>query len=511
MVGEVMFDPFYNAAGMPLLSLLMIIPAAGALLLLLPMSARAARVMALGTTLLTALFSVPLWHLFNKAASQMQFVERVPWVAAWNLEYSVGIDGISLPLVLLTVLICPVCVLASWGSITSRVRGYYACLLLMESIMLGIFVSLNLILFFFFWEAMLIPMYLLIGMWGSERGRAAAMKFLLFTLGGSIFMLVGIIALYLLGGRTFDIVALSNAGLPHAAQLWLFSAFFLGFAVKVPVVPFHGWQPDAYAEAPTAATIIMAAVLAKMGAYGFIRILFPFFPNAAWTFLEPMLILSVATVLYGAYCALAQQDLKRLIAYSSLSHMGFILLGMATLTKAGIDGSIIQMVSHGVITGGLFLWIAAMEERLKTRMLADFGGLSTAAPFSAVVFTILALAATGFPGLSAFIGEFLILSGVFQGHYVIGAFAIFGVVLGVVYLSWACYRLILFKPATPYPPSFSDLTLREVVCLAPLLIVIVVVGVQPGILLDFMRSSVDQLVNMMQTADAVISASGVAR
>ncbi|NLI28691.1 MAG: NADH-quinone oxidoreductase subunit M, partial [Nitrospiraceae bacterium] len=321
------FDPFYNAAGMPLLSILMLIPAAGALALLIPMSTASARVLAFAATVVTALFSLPLPALFNKAGSQMQFVERIPWVAAWNLEYSVGIDGISLPLVLLTVLISPVCVLASWQSIKTGVRGYLACLLLMESIMIGIFVSLNLILFFFFWEAMLIPMYLLIGMWGTERGRAAAMKFLLFTLGGSIFMLVGIIALYLLGGRTFDILALSKAGLPNGVQVWLFMAFFLGFAVKVPVVPFHGWQPDAYAEAPTAATIIMAAVLAKMGTYGFIRILFPLFPHAAWTLLEPMLALSVITVLYGAYCALAQQDLKRLVAYSSLSHMGFILLG----------------------------------------------------------------------------------------------------------------------------------------------------------------------------------------
>jgi NADH-quinone oxidoreductase subunit M len=489
----------------------MLIPAVGALLLLMPMGSRAVRVLAFGTTLLTALFSIPLFAAFNKAASQMQFVERVPWVAAWNLEYSVGIDGISLPLVLLTVLISPVCVLASWESIATRVRGYYACLLLMESIMIGIFVSLNLVLFFFFWEAMLIPMYLLIGMWGSERGRAAAMKFLLFTLGGSIFMLVGIVAIYLLGGRTFDMLALSKAGLSHGAQFWLFIAFFLGFAVKVPVVPFHGWQPDAYAEAPAAATIIMAAVLAKMGTYGFIRILFPFFPHAAWTLLEPMLILSLITVLYGAYCALAQQDFKRLIAYSSLSHMGFILLGIVTLTRAGIDGSIIQMVSHGVITGGLFLWIAATEERLKTRMLSDFGGLSTAAPVSATILTILGLAATGFPGMSAFVGEFLILRGVFQGHFIIGGFAVFGVVLGVSYMCWAYYRMVLFKPASPYPQGFSDLGLREVFCFLPLISVVFVIGVQPGLLLEFMRASVDQLVAVLQAANAVAAASGGVR
>ncbi|HMK44161.1 MAG TPA: NADH-quinone oxidoreductase subunit M [Dissulfurispiraceae bacterium] len=505
------FDPFYNAAGVPLLSLLMLIPALGAALLGFRMSARAAQLLAFGATLLTALLSMPLYLLFNKAGSQMQFVERISWVAAWNLEYSVGIDGISLPLVFLTVLISPICVLASWQGITTRIRGYYACLLLMESIMLGIFVSLNLILLFFFWEAMLVPMYLLIGMWGSERGRAAAMKFLLFTLGGSIFMLVGIVAIYLLGGRTFDIGALSNAGLSHGAQLWLFIAFFLGFAVKVPVVPFHGWQPDAYAEAPTAATIIMAAVLAKMGTYGFIRILFPFFPHAAWTLLEPMMVLAVATVVYGAYCALAQRDLKRLIAYSSLSHMGFILLGIATLTKAGIDGSIIQMVSHGVITGGLFLWIASLEGRLKTRMVGDFGGLSRAVPVSATIFTLLGLAATGFPGLSAFVGEFLILSGVFQGHYIIGGVAVFGVVLGVAYMCWAYYRLILFRPAVPYPNGFGDLGLREAICFVPLLIVIVVVGVQPGILLEFMRTSVDHLIGVIQASAMASISAGVIR
>lgn len=505
------FDPFYNAAGMPLLSILMLIPAAGALALLIPMSTASARVLAFAATVVTALFSLPLPALFNKAGSQMQFVERIPWVAAWNLEYSVGIDGISLPLVLLTVLISPVCVLASWQSIKTGVRGYLACLLLMESIMIGIFVSLNLILFFFFWEAMLIPMYLLIGMWGTERGRAAAMKFLLFTLGGSIFMLVGIIALYLLGGRTFDILALSKAGLPNGVQVWLFMAFFLGFAVKVPVVPFHGWQPDAYAEAPTAATIIMAAVLAKMGTYGFIRILFPLFPHAAWTLLEPMLALSVITVLYGAYCALAQQDLKRLVAYSSLSHMGFILLGIATMSRAGIDGSIIQMISHGVITGGLFLWIASIEERFRTRMVSGFGGLSTAVPVFATVFTILGLAATGFPGMSAFVGEFLILSGVFQGHYVIGGLAVLGVVLGVVYMCWVYYRLILFKPAEPYAGGIGDIGFRETLCFLPLIVVILVVGVQPGILLEFMRASVDQFVNGLQSAKAVMAAVGGAR
>lgn len=506
-----MADIFYNAAGMPLLSLLLLIPAAGALLMLIPMSGGSARALALITTFLTLSLTLPVLFLFDKTVSQMQFVERIPWVNAWYLEYSVGIDGISLPLVLLTVMISPVCVLASTQSITSHLRSYYACLLLMESIMLGVFVSLNLVLFFFFWEAMLIPMYLLIGMWGSVRGRAAAMKFLLFTLGGSIFMLVGIIALYLFGGKTFDIIALSKVELPYTLQLWLFGAFFLGFAVKVPIVPFHSWQPDAYSEAPTPATIIMAAVLAKMGAYGFIRILFPLFPNAAWTFLEPMLVLSLATVFYGAYCALAQQDIKRLIAYSSLSHMGFILLGIATLNRAGIDGSIIQMVSHGVITGALFLWIGIIAGRLKTQMLSELGGLSRAVPVSAIVFTILALAAIGFPGMSAFIGEFLILSGVLQGRYVIGALAIFGVVLGVAYMSWAYYRLILFKPVSAYPQEFCDLNIRELVCFAPLIMVIFLLGVQPGILLDYIRVSVDQFISIMQAADTIKGVAGVAR
>jgi len=503
-----MINLFSDLHAAPMISIMMLVPAIAALFLLLPMSSRAVRVLSLCATLITALFSLPLWELFDKSTAQMQFVERIPWVDLWNLEYSVGIDGISLPLVLLTLLISPVCVLASWQGITTRLRGYYACLLLMESIMLGIFVSLNLVLFFFFWEAMLVPMYLLIGMWGSERGRVAAMKFLLFTLAGSIFMLVGIVAIFLLGGRTFDIAALSRSGLAQSAQIWLFIAFFIGFAVKVPVVPFHGWQPDAYAEAPTAATVIMAAVLAKMGTYGFLRVLFPFFPYAAQTFLEPLLVISLITILYGAYCALAQQDLKRLIAYSSLSHMGFILLGIATLSSIGIQGSIIQMISHGVITGALFLWIGTAEERFKTRMLRDFGGLSRVVPVSATVFTVLGLAATGFPGMSAFVGEFLILSSVFQGHLIIGATAIFGVVLGVVYMCWAYYRMVLFNPSSLYPQGVGDLRLREMMFFTPLVAVVLIVGVQPGILLELMRFSTDHLVMALHSVNAVTHVAG---
>jgi NADH-quinone oxidoreductase subunit M len=503
------FDPFYNAAGIPLLSCLMCIPAFGAALLLIVKNKQMVRGLVLVTTLAEIIFALPLFVLFNKAASQMQFVEQVPWVAAWNLNYSVGIDGMSLPLVLLTILLSPLCVLYSWNAISTRVRGYYACLLIMESIMIGIFVSLNLVLFFFFWEAMLIPMFLLIGMWGGSRGYAAAMKFLLFTLGGSIFMLVGIVALYLYGGQTFDFAALSKAVLTDNVQFWLFIAFFLGFAVKIPIVPFHGWQPDAYAEAPTAVTVIMAAVLAKMGTYGFIRILLPLFPHAAMSLTQPMMVLSVITILYGAYCAIAQRELKRLIAYSSMSHMGFILLGITTMTSSGIDGSIIQMVSHGVITAGLFFWIGALEMRAGSTMIGDFGGLSTKAPIAATVFTILGLAATGFPGMSAFIGEFFILSGVFQGHFVIGGCAVLGIVLGVVYMCWIFYRLVLVKPPLPDNQKIIDFQWREIVCFVPLVIVIILVGVQPAVLLDFMRVSVEHLVNAIQAVQPVAAASGV--
>jgi len=396
----------------PWLSLLLVLPLAGAVAICF-VTDSAARWIALAATLADLFIAFPLWWLFDPQATQMQFTEHVAWIATPPIYYSLGLDGISLPLVLMTAGILPLCVLASWNSITIGVRGFMAMLLVMETAMVGVFVALDFVLFYVFWEAMLIPMYLLIGVWGGSNRLYAAIKFFLYTLAGSLLLLVTILVLYFYGGHTFDILALSQGTYPASLQMWLFLAFFAAFAVKVPMFPFHTWLPDAHVEAPTAGSVILASILLKMGTYGFLRFSLPMLPDASRAFTPMMVALSIIAIIYGAYMALAQVDLKKLIAYSSVSHMGFVTLGLFVLNQQGIEGAVLQMVNHGITTGGLFLCVGIIYERTHSRLIADNVGLAAPMPQYATLLVIFALSSLGLPGTNSFVGEFLVLVGTF--------------------------------------------------------------------------------------------------
>ena len=482
-----------NSLDFPVLTVITFLPLAGALLILLMRNNVLIKWIALLTTVATFIVSLPIYTQFDKTTYKMQFVEVHPWIPAWNLNYTVGVDGISVLLLILVTILSTLCVSASWKAIQEKTKEFFISLLIMETAMIGVFVSLNIFLFYLFWELTLIPMFLLIGVWGGSNRIYATIKFVLFTLAGSVLMLVGIIVLYYAGGKTFDILTLSNAIYPHHLQLWLFFAFFSAFAVKMPMFPIHTWLPDAHTEAPTAGSVILAGVLLKMGAYGFLRFSLPMFPYAVKLLFLPLLVLSVTAIIYGAYVTLMQNDMKRLIAYSSVSHMGFVTLGIFTLNQNGIEGGMLQMINHGVITGALFLCVGMIYERTHTRMIDDYGGLSKTVPIYVVFFTIFTLAAIGFPGMNAFIGEFLIISGAFKANMVIAAFSILGVVLGVTYMVWLYYRIVLNEINPTTKSQLSDLDFREITTLIPLVILVFFIGLQPGVLLSYMHVSVDHL------------------
>ena len=482
-----------NSLDFPVLTVITFLPLAGALLILLMRNNVLIKWIALLTTVATFIVSLPIYTQFDKTTYKMQFVEVHPWIPAWNLNYTVGVDGISVLFIILVTILSTLCVSASWKAIQEKTKEFFISLLIMETAMIGVFVSLNIFLFYLFWELTLIPMFLLIGIWGGSNRIYATIKFVLFTLAGSVLMLVGIIVLYYAGGKTFDILTLSSASYPHHLQLWLFFAFFSAFAVKMPMFPIHTWLPDAHTEAPTAGSVILAGVLLKMGAYGFLRFSLPMFPYAVKLLFLPLLVLSVTAIIYGAYVTLMQNDMKRLIAYSSVSHMGFVTLGIFTLNQNGIEGGMLQMINHGVITGALFLCVGMIYERTHTRMIDDYGGLSKTVPIYVVFFTIFTLAAIGFPGMNAFIGEFLIISGAFKANMVIAAFSILGVVLGVTYMVWLYYRIVLNEINPTTKSQLSDLDFREITTLIPLVILVFFIGLQPGVLLSYMHVSVDHL------------------
>ena len=482
-----------NSLDFPVLTVITFLPLAGALLILLMRNNVLIKWIALLTTVATFIVSLPIYTQFDKTTYKMQFVEIHPWIPAWNINYTVGVDGISVLFIILVTILSTLCVSASWKAIQEKTKEFFISLLIMETAMIGVFVSLNIFLFYLFWELTLIPMFLLIGIWGGSNRIYATIKFVLFTLAGSVLMLVGIIVLYYAGGKTFDILTLSNAIYPHHLQLWLFFAFFSAFAVKMPMFPIHTWLPDAHTEAPTAGSVILAGVLLKMGAYGFLRFSLPMFPYAVKLLFLPLLVLSVTAIIYGAYVTLMQNDMKRLIAYSSVSHMGFVTLGIFTLNQNGIEGGMLQMINHGVITGALFLCVGMIYERTHTRMIDDYGGLSKTVPIYVVFFTIFTLAAIGFPGMNAFIGEFLIISGAFKANMVIAAFSILGVVLGVTYMVWLYYRVVLNEINPNTKSQLYDLDFREITTLIPLVILVFFIGLQPGVLLSYMHVSVDHL------------------
>lgn len=404
-----------------ILTIVTFFPTLGALILMLVPSSRRREIkwVALGTSVLNFIFSLHLWFQFTPNSAAMQFVVKKSWIAPLGINYHLGVDGISVPLILLTTLLSAIAILSAWNAVHDRLRGFMISLLILETGMIGVFVSLDLFLFYVFWEMMLVPMYFLIGVWGGINRIYAAIKFVLFTMFGSLLMLVAIVALVILnyqatGAYSFDLTSYYNLDLAPSTQVWLFVAFALAFLIKVPVFPFHTWLPDAHVQAPTAGSVILAGVLLKMGTYGFLRYCIPMFPNAFDTYIPTIAVLALIGIIYGAMVAMVQKDVKSLVAFSSVAHMGFVMLGMVAMNLQGLQGSILQMLNHGISTGALFLIVGMIYERRHTRMIADFGGLFKSMPVFATFFMIVTLSSIGLPGTNGFVGEFLILLGAFK-------------------------------------------------------------------------------------------------
>jgi len=486
--------------GIPVLSLLIFFPLLGAIVLLFIKKENmdALRWVTLIFSLVEFIISLPLFFAFDSKTAAMQFVEGRWWVQSYGISYKLGIDGISLLLVLLTTFLTVLCILCSWRAITFRVKEYMISFLFLETGMVGALVALDLILFYVFWEVMLIPMYLLIGVWGDPKRRIyAAVKFFLFTMAGSVLMLVAILILYFINQRatgvsTFDVLELYKLGLPVGTQYWLFAAFALAFAIKVPMFPFHTWLPDAHTEAPTAGSVILAGVLLKMGTYGFIRFAIPLFPKAALELMPLVSILAIIGIIYGALVSMMQPDLKRLVAFSSVSHLGYVMLGMFALNMQGVEGSIYQMLNHGISTGSLFLLVGMVYERRHTRMIADFGGLSKVMPIYAAFFMIVTLSSIGLPGTNGFVGEFLILLGAFRSNVVYGVLAATGVILGAAYMLWMFQRVMFGKITRPENEKLQDVSAREITVLVPMVIMIFLMGIYPKLFFSKMDVTVEK-------------------
>ena len=467
------------------------------------------RLVALAATIATFAVSLGVLAGFDSADPGFQLGSSARWIPEWGAGYVTGIDGISLWMVMLTTFLMPLGVLASW-TVERRIKPYFIFLLTLETGMLGVFCSLDLFLFYLFWEASLIPMYFLIGMWGYERRLYSAMKFFLFTLAGSLLMLVAILFLYFSPSEpTFSYEALLGTPLELDTQRLLFLAFFASFAVKVPLVPLHTWLPDAHTEAPTAGSVMLAAVLLKMGAYGLIRYAIPLFPDAAREFVPLVMTLSMAGIIYGAAVAAMQRDLKRLIAYSSVAHLGFVTLGIFVGSVQGMSGGILQMVSHGLSTGALFMLVGLLYDRRHTRLIADFGGLAGSIPLLSGVFLLVALSSLGLPGLNGFVGEFLVLLGTFFEYRWWVVPAAFGVILSAVYLLWAYQRVFHGPVTTDENRGLADLNGRELAMLVPVLALIVLIGVYPQPFLDRINPAAERVVNQL-TESSVIPSSRVA-
>src|SRR5438874_7838890 len=483
------------------LSLILFEPLVGALVLLLvnKRNEDAIRWIANVAALVGFVISIPLWFWYNPSSADFQLVERAPWIPSVGAEYFLGVDGYSALLILLTTLIGAIAVLCSWAGITERVKEYYVSLLILQTGLLGAFMALDFLLFFLFWEVMLVPMYFLIGIWGGGRRLYSAIKFFLYTLVGSVVMLLGILALYfhghsVTGAYTFDVTELQQLTIPFALPKWIFLALFFGFAIKVPMFPFHTWLPDAHTDAPTAGSVILAAIMLKMGTYGFVRFSLPILPDASRYFVPLVAALSIVGIVYGALVALAQTDWKRLVAYSSVSHMGMVMLGMFALTPVALTGSIVQQLNHGISTGALFLIVGIVYERRHTREISDYGGLSKVMPVYAAVFLIMTMSSIGLPALNGFIGEFLILQGVFVASKMWAAFAASGVVLGAAYMLYLYQRTMFGRIENPKNERLLDLSHREFATFAPLLILAVWMGLYPEPFLRRLQSSVQHVV-----------------
>jgi NADH-quinone oxidoreductase subunit M len=497
---------FYRAH---LLSIVTYTPLVGALLLLLPVfkgNDAAVRWWSNGVAFVGFLVSLPLWFWFERGKGGFQFEERASWIPSIGVEYHFGVDGVSTLLILLTTLLGSIAVLSSWTAIHDRVRQYYIFLLLLQVGMIGVFCSLDMFLFYLFWEVMLVPMYFLIGIWGSENRLYAAIKFFLYTLVGSVLMLLGILALYfrsrtlpgLEATGTFDVTRWYAMGIPEDVQWWVFLAFFFGFAIKVPMFPFHTWLPDAHVEAPTAGSVILAGVLLKMGTYGFLRFSLPLLPQATLVFQNTVVTLAIIGIVYAGLVTLVQKNMKKLVAYSSVSHLGFCMLGMFALNPVGLEGSVLQMLNHGLSTGGLFLIVGILYERRHTKDIAEFGGIAHVMPVFATFTLIIFLASMGLPLLNGFIGEAMILFGAFAANRVWAYWAVSGVVLGAAYLLWLYQRVFWGKITIKENEHLKDVSARELFTLVPLVALCFWIGIYPKPILDFLHQPMAALAERVQ-------------
>jgi NADH-quinone oxidoreductase subunit M len=499
--------------GFGILSGLLILPLVGAAFILTLRgdsdAARSnARWAALATTVATFLLSLVAWGRFDTASSSFQLVETHAWLAE-TIRFKLGVDGFSMPFILLTTFLMPFCILASWDSIETRVKEYFVAFLILETTMIGVFAALDLVLFYLFFEAGLIPMFLIIGIWGGKRRIYASFKFFLYTLLGSVLMLLAIMAMFWAAGTT-DIPTLLAYKFPAHLQTWLWLAFFASFAVKMPMWPVHTWLPDAHVEAPTAGSVILAGILLKMGGYGFIRISLPMFPDASVYFAPLVFSLSVIAIVYTSLVALMQEDMKKLIAYSSVAHMGFVTMGLFSMNPQGIQGAMFQMVSHGLVSGALFLCVGVVYDRMHTREIRAYGGLVNRMPLYAVAFLVFTMANVGLPGTSGFVGEFLSLMGAFRANTWVSFLATTGVILSAGYALWLYRRVVYGVLDKPSLQGITDLNRREIITLAPLLLLVIYYGVQPGPILDAFAAPTDTLLRSVEAALATVKTAAVA-
>ena len=488
----------------PILSLVIFLPTVGALFVFIVRGdertvARNARMTALWTSLITLALSLGIWIDFDNSTASFQFVERADWIPILGASYHLGVDGISMLFVILSTFLTPLCVLASWEAIQTRVKEYMIAFLLLETFMVGMFCALDFVLFYIFFEGVLIPMFLIIGIWGGANRVYAAFKFFLYTLTGSVLLLVAIMVIYF-DAETTDIVRLIEIGFDPGLQIWLWLAFFASFAVKVPMWPVHTWLPDAHVEAPTAGSVILAGVLLKMGAYGFLRFSLPMLPVASDFFAPFVFTLSIIAIVYTSLVALAQEDMKKLIAYSSVAHMGFVTIGIFTARTQGVEGAIVQMLSHGVISAALFLCVGVVYDRLHSREIARYGGLVHRMPLYAAVFMVFTLGSVGLPGTSGFVGEFLVLVGAFQVNTWLALLATTGIVLGAAYMLYL-YRRVIFGALTKEDlKTMMDLNRREIAVFAPLVAATLWMGIWPEPFLDVIHASVANLIQNYEVA-----------
>jgi NADH-quinone oxidoreductase subunit M len=489
------------------------LPLAGAILLLLVPNRDGSRNgvirwLALALSLAAFAATLLIWARFDSTSADFQMVERIPWIPAFGIDYYIGIDGISLLLVVLTGFLTPIALLSSWEGIEKKVKEFSVFILALEAAMIGVFISLDLFLFYVFWDAMLIPMYFLIGIWGYDQRIYAAIKFMLYTMAGSVLMLIAILALAYMhsespGGYTFDLLKLYALEIPVATQRWLFLAFTVAFAIKVPLFPFHTWLPDAHVQAPTAGSIILAGVLLKMGTYGLVRFAFPLFPAAAHEFAPWIAVLAVIGIVYGALVAMVQPDMKKLVAYSSVSHLGFVVLGICAMNVQGVQGAVYQMLAHGISTGGLFLIVGMLSDRRHTRLISEFGGLKNSMPRLTAAFLIITLASIGMPALNGFVGEFLTMLGAFLWDPRFVVVAGLGVILSAVYMLWMFQRVYLGTITNEKNATLPDLQPREWASVLPLCALAIAMGVFPSLFLAPMELSVKKVVERVQSAQPV--------